>query len=159
MAELNSRSEIFNHCRHIKSALLFKKERIPNLLKLHIGCKELYVVPYVGLTWAGIVKDLKISELLKHIMTWLARSPGAKGSFFSMCKYLFNQIDALSVIGSKKEQREFIDTLLQHLPYLFIRYRGVISFNLDMSFRKFDPLLVVENEHLQVIVLGSLCRF
>ena len=118
--------------------LLFKKERIPYILELHIDCNELYVVLKVGLTWVKIVKHLKISELLKHILTWLAKSPGAKGSFFSMCKYLFNLIDALSVIGTRKEQREFIDILVRHLPFLFTRYRGVILYNECISFKKGD---------------------
>ena len=40
--------------------LLIKDDGIPYHFNFYIDCQDLYVVPYVGLTWSKIVQNLKI---------------------------------------------------------------------------------------------------
>ena len=116
--------------------LFVKSTCIPYPTKFYIESEDLYVAEYrnLGVTWANIVENLKTSELLKHIMIWLIKCPDQEGSFYTLCKYLFSKVDSLSVIGNKKKQREYIDTLLRHLHPMIERYRGVISINANFNF-------------------------
>ena len=120
--------------------ILFKDTCIPYPCDAYQYCEELYVVRYEGFVRLDIVEDFKMGDLLREIITWLVKSSGMKGSFFAMCKYLFRKVDSLSVIGSKKEQREFIDTFIRHLDPVIKRYKGTISLNTGVKFTYFTHL-------------------
>ena len=132
MSVKDKRGQAFN--TKIEFVMLFKDTCIAYPCEAYQYNKNLYVVPNEGLIWREIVDNVNMSEILKEIITWLVKRSGMKGGFFAMCQYLYRKVDTLSVIGSKKEQKDYIDTLLRHLNPLFKRQKGTISINTDVNF-------------------------